>query len=167
MPGLHPFSLYTQHSELLSAYASFSTAMKFISLAAALAFALPAFAQTTVEPVTYDTTYDEISLSLSAVACSNGANGLLTKGYTTLGSLPTYPNLGGAYTVTGWNSPECGTCYNITYGGKSLIVTAVDVAEEGFNLSEEAMNVLTGGLAIELGRVNVESTPVAASYCGL
>lgn len=142
--------------------------MKFASLAvAALAFVLPAFAQTTVETLSYDTTYDEPSLSLTAVACSNGEYGLMTQGYTTLGSLPTYPNLGGAYTVTGWNSPACGSCYEITYGDTSLYVTAVDVALEGFNLSEEAMNVLTGGLAIELGRVNVNSTEVDPSFCGL
>jgi hypothetical protein len=140
--------------------------MKFESLAAAvLAFALPAFAQT--QSLSYDTTYDNPSLSLTSVACSDGANGLITKGYTTLGSLPTFPNVGGAYTVTGWNSAACGTCYNVTYGSTSLSVLAVDVALDGFNLSEEAMNTLTGGLAVELGRVDVTATQVAASVCGI
>lgn len=140
--------------------------MNFVLLsAAALAFALSAFAQT--ESLSYDTTYDDASLSLASVACSNGVNGLMTKGYTTLGSLPGFPNVGGAYTVTGWNSPACGTCYNLTYGDTTISVLAVDVALDGFNLSEEAMNTLTGGLAVELGRVDVTSVQVDASVCGL
>ena len=140
--------------------------MKFVSLAVAvLAFALPTFAQT--ETLSYDQTYDDASLSLSVVACSNGVNGLMSKGYTTLGSLPTFPNLGGVYTVTSWDSPACGTCYEVTYGSTTIAVLAVDVALEGFNLSEEAMNTLTGGLAVELGRVNVTATEVDASVCGL
>ncbi|KAG8217100.1 heat-stable antigen [Butyriboletus roseoflavus] len=140
--------------------------MKFASLAAAaLAFALPAFAQVT-KTLTYDNTYDNPSWSLNGVACSNGANGLYTKGYDTLGDLPTFPNVGGVYTVTGWNSPNCGTCYQVTYGTTTINVTAVDVSE-GFNLSEEAMNTLTGGLAYQLGKVNVTSIQVASSVCGL
>ena len=140
--------------------------MKFVSLAVAvLAFALPTFAQT--ETLSYDQTYDDASLSLSVVACSNGVNGLMSKGYTTLGSLPTFPNLGGVYTVTSWDSPACGTCYEVTYGSTTIAVLAVDVALEGFNLSEEAMNTLTGGLAVELGRVDVTATEVDASVCGL
>ena len=159
-------SPYAQRTEFLFLSASLSTTMKFVSVATAvLAFALPAFAQT--ESLSYDTTYDNPSLPLTSVACSDGANGLITKGYTTLGSLPTFPNVGGVYTVTGWNSPACGTCYNVTYGGKTLSVLAVDVGLDGFNLSEEAMNTLTGGLAVELGRVEVTATQVPASICGI
>ena len=141
--------------------------MKFaVFAAAALALALPVFAQTT-QTLSYDTTYDDASLSLTAVACSDGSNGLITKGYTTLGSLPNFPNVGGVYTVTGWNSAGCGTCYNVTYGSKTISVLAVDVALEGFNLSEEAMNALTGNQAVDLGRVEVTAVQVAASVCGL
>ena len=142
--------------------------MKFASLAAvALTLALPAIAQTT-ETLSYDTTYDDASLSLTAVACSDGPNGLITKGYTTLGSLPTFPNVGGVYTVAGWNSAACGTCYSVTYANsQSIFVLAVDVALEGFNLSEEAMDALTGGQAANLGRVDVTVVPVDASLCGL
>ncbi|KIK94599.1 hypothetical protein PAXRUDRAFT_827839 [Paxillus rubicundulus Ve08.2h10] len=141
--------------------------MKFASAAAALfALALPVFSQTT-ESLSHDTTFDDASLPLKSVACSDGVNGLTTKGYTTLGSLPTFPNLGGVYTVTGWNSAACGTCYNVTYGSTTLAVLAVDTALDGFNLSVEAMNTLTGGLAIELGRVKVTATEVDASVCGI
>lgn len=143
---------------------SISAVMKFASLTAAvLASTLPAFATLTV---TYDQTYDDASLPLTAVACSNGVNGFISHGYTTLGSIPAFPFLGGVYTVTGWNSPECGTCYEVTYGDRTITVLAVDVAAEGFNLSEEAMNTLTRGLAVEFGTVVVTATQVPKSACG-
>jgi len=140
--------------------------MKFTSLAVAIfAFAVPAFAQTVT--VSYDTAYDDASLSLTGVACSNGPNGLLTKGYTTLGSLPNFPNVAGASAVTGWGSPGCGTCYKVTYGNTTVPVLAVDVALDGFNLSEETMNKLTGRLGVELGSVDATAIQVDASVCGL
>ncbi|KAG0694646.1 Cerato-platanin [Suillus ampliporus] len=140
--------------------------MKFTSaIISFLAVTLPVLAQT--ESLSYDTTYDDASLSLDSVACSDGPNGLITKGYTTLGSLPTFPNVGGVYTVTGWDSAACGTCYNVTYGSTTIAVLAVDTATEGFNLSEEAMNALTGNEAVFLGRVSVTAVEVAASVCGL
>jgi hypothetical protein len=64
---------------------------------------------------TYDTGYDNPKQSLSTVACSDGPNGLMTRGYSTFGSLPNYPNVAGAPAVTGWNSPGCGTCWVVTY----------------------------------------------------
>ena len=36
----------------------------------------------------FDTIYDQASESLDVVACSNGVNGLESKGFTTFGSLP-------------------------------------------------------------------------------
>ena len=130
-----------------------------------VAMALPILAQT--ESLSYDTTYDDASLSLDYVACSDGPNGLTTKGYTTIGSLPDFPYVGGVYTVTGWDSAYCGTCYEVTYGNTTIAVLAIDTASEGFNLSEEAMNALTGGEAEFLGRVSVTSVEVSASVCGL
>lgn len=55
--------------------------MKFTTSAIlATIFSLPAvFSQTTYK-VTYNQYYDDGSNSLSTVACSNGENGLLTKG---------------------------------------------------------------------------------------
>jgi hypothetical protein len=130
------------------------------------AFVLSALAQTT-ETLSYDTTYNAASLSLSSVACSDGPNGLETKGYTTLGSLPTFPNVGGVYTVTGWDSAACGSCYEVTYGNNTVAILAVDVSTVGFTVSETAMNTLTNNLADELGRVDVTALQVDASVCGL
>jgi len=69
---------------------------------------------------TYDNTYDNGKNSLSIVACSNGQYGLLTKGFTTFNSLPSFPFIGGAQAVTGWNSPNCGSCWALTYKGKTI-----------------------------------------------
>ncbi|KAH9853378.1 Cerato-platanin [Lenzites betulinus] len=117
--------------------------------------------------VSYDMTYDNAALDLGATACSDGANGLQTKGFTTAGSLPSFPNVGGAAAVGGWNSPACGSCWQLTYNGRSINVLAIDHADDGFNLSLEAMNTLTNNQATFLGSVDVQATQVAASQCGL
>ena len=145
--------------------------MKFAPLPAAtlaLALVLPAFAQSQ-QYVTYDKTYDDSAFSLMGVACSNGVNGLISKGYTTLCSLPSFPYIGGAHAVAHWNSPNCGTCWKLYYAetGKTINVLAVDTSGDGFNISEEALNTLTGGLAVDLGKVEVTATQVPASVCGL
>ena len=117
--------------------------------------------------VSYDESYDSGSTSLANVACSDGTNGLLTKGFTTFSSLPHFPNIGGAAAIAGWNSASCGTCWQLTYNGKSINVLAIDHADEGFNIALEAMNTLTGGQAQQLGRINASVKQVSASSCGL
>jgi hypothetical protein len=146
--------------------------MKFFTLVASLALALLGPSTTLASPVTYDTTYDNKGGSLTTVACSDGSNGLITRGYTTFGSLPKFPHIGGAYAVTGWNSASCGTCWALTYtnaqGTKTTVnVLAIDVAKSGFNIALSAMNELTNGNAVQFGTVNVTSTNVASSVCGL
>lgn len=139
--------------------------MQFTTLAfAALALLVPsAFGIT----VSYDQAYDNGSSSLDTVACSDGANGLLTKGFSTFGSLPHFPNIGGAAAVGGWNSAQCGSCWQLTFKGKSINVLAVDHADAGFNIALGAMNTLTNGQAQQLGRIDATAKQVAASQCGL
>ena len=117
----------------------------------------------------FDATYDNAELSLDNVACSDGANGLKTKNpnYTTLGSLPTFPDVGGVDTVLGWNSTACGACYAVTYGSNTVNILAVDKSTAGFVVSQEAMDTLTGGQAVALGRVDVSFVSVDPSVCGL
>ena len=131
---------------------------------AALALFVPSALGVTVS---YDQTYDSSSGSLATVACSDGSHGLLTKGFSTFGSLPHFPNVGGAQAVGGWNSASCGTCWQLTWNGKSINVLAIDHADEGFNIAKKAMDSLTGGKAAELGRIDVEAKEVSASKCGL
>ena len=131
---------------------------------------LPAVAL--AQRATWDSFFDNGSNTLNNVACSDGANGLLTKGFTTFASLPKFPFIGGASAVAGWNSPNCGTCWEITYINpkgvpKTINIIAVDTAGHGYNLSKQAMNELTGGRADELGSVTVTSKKVANSVCGM
>ncbi len=117
--------------------------------------------------VSYDNGYDDGSRSLSVVSCSDGQNGLLTKGFTTQGSLPSFPRVGGASVIAGWNSASCGTCWTLTYNGKSINVLAIDHAGEGFNIAQAALDELTGGHAVEYGHVDASYVQVDASACGL
>ncbi|KIY50658.1 epl1 protein, partial [Fistulina hepatica ATCC 64428] len=130
---------------------------------------LAAAASATAVSLSYDETYDDASLSLTSVACSDGTNGLITKGYTTLGSLPDFPYVGGADVVAGWNSPNCGTCWTLSWDvtGNSIDLLVVDAASSGFNIALEAMNSLTNNQAVDLGRIDVTATQVDASNCGL
>jgi len=91
---------------------------------------------------------------------------LVTKGYNTFGDLPDFPFIGGAAVVTGWNSTECGTCWQLAYKGNTVTVLAVDYTAAGFNIAEEALNDLTNGQAVQLGRVTATAKQVPASHCG-
>ena len=115
--------------------------------------------------VRYSTVYDDPTYSTLNVACSDGKNGLYTKGYPTLGSLPKFPYVGG-FTVSTWNSTACGNCYKLNYGGRSVAVTAVDATGDGFVISKTAMDALTGGKAYELGRVTVSFAQTNPKDCG-
>lgn len=63
--------------------------MKFIPATAVL-FAAAATAETLGYSVTvsYDLGYDNGGRSMKDVACSDGANGMITKGYPNQGSIP-------------------------------------------------------------------------------
>ncbi|EPQ58697.1 Asp f 13-like protein [Gloeophyllum trabeum ATCC 11539] len=139
--------------------------MKFTSAVVTLTAAL--VSSVGAVTVSWDSAYDNSGQSLATTACSDGPNGLQTKGFTTFGSLPDYPYIGGASAVGAWNSPSCGSCWELTYNGKTITVLAVDHTDDGFNLSEAAMNDLTDGNAQQYGRVDAQATQVDASQCGL
>jgi hypothetical protein len=144
---------------ILSAVASFVTAPLAV-------LAAPPPSDPTQVSVSYDSHFDNADLSLSTVACSNGQYGLQTKGYNTAGQLPKFPFIGGAITVPGWDSPNCGKCYALKWENKTVYITAVDAAPLGFNIAQAAMNQLTGGLAEQLGRVTASYTEADPSQCG-
>ncbi|KAI8961811.1 Cerato-platanin [Daldinia sp. FL1419] len=135
----------------------FSKLVQFLSLAVA----------SSAVTVSYDTGYDDRSRSLTAVSCSDGPNGLITRyGWQTQGSIPsTY--IGAADAIAGWNSPSCGTCWELSYQGKTINVYAIDHAAAGFNIALDAMNALTNGQAVALGRVDATSRQVDISACGV
>ncbi|KAI0021350.1 EC5 protein [Xylariomycetidae sp. FL0641] len=119
--------------------------------------------------VGYDTIYDNGAQAMTSVSCSDGANGLITKyGWQTFGAVAGFPNIGAAEAVEGWNSASCGTCWKLTYNGRSINVLAVDHAGAGqFNLALDAMNTLTNGQGVALGRVEATAAQVDVSQCGL
>ena len=113
----------------------------------------------------YDPKFDVKTSSMNTVACSDGAHGLAAK-YPTFGSLPTFPYIAGIPQIAGWNSESCGTCWKLTYNGTSINVIGIDHAD-GENLSLEAMNKLTQGQAVKLGRIQSYVEQVDNSVCGL
>ncbi|KAJ3042212.1 hypothetical protein HDV00_007922 [Rhizophlyctis rosea] len=123
-------------------------------------------AATNKTKVYYDNIYDDGSTSTKLVACSDGKNGLYTAGYKTLGDLPNFPYVGASFRVAGWNSPNCGKCYQLNWKENSIYVTAVDSTRSGFVLSQEAMDELTDGQAVDLGEVTATWKAVGGSKCG-
>jgi hypothetical protein len=119
-------------------------------------------------PVSYDTGYDNGSRPLTAVSCSDGANGLITRyGWQTQQQVSKFPYIGGSDSIPGWNSANCGTCWSATYNGKTIYILAIDHAGSGLNIALDAMNDLTNGNAVALGRVDATVAQVDVSNCGL
>ena len=83
--------------------------MKFVSLVALFAAPLAANAIR----VSWDSVYDNGAQSLNTVACSDGANGLESKGFNVFSDFPTFPNITGSY-VASYNSPNCGSPRPVT-----------------------------------------------------
>ena len=87
-------------------------------------------------------------------------------GFKTFGDLPGFPNIGGIPAITGWNSPSCGTCWNLTYMDNTIMVLGVDTGGSGFNIALGAMQSLTGGNAIDLGVVTATvAGPMPLASC--
>jgi hypothetical protein len=138
--------------------------MKLLPFIIPLTAILPAAYSVTVR---YDTKYDSGDISLTAVACSDGKNGLITQGYKTFGGLPNFPYIGSAYVVEGYNSTSCGSCWELTYKTtKKIYVTAIDRAGDGFIIAETALKHLGGQQAVNAGHIEVTAKRVARSSCG-
>ncbi|ESK87459.1 allergenic cerato-platanin asp f13 [Moniliophthora roreri MCA 2997] len=116
--------------------------------------------------------YKNADFSFNNVACSNGENGMLSKGYNKIGDIPKSNSnvnvyVGGVYAVEGWGSKECGSCWEVYYDNKAVRVVAVDTAAEGFNLPQSGMDELTNGRAHDLGVVDVTAKELSPADCGL
>ncbi len=118
--------------------------------------------------MSFDDGYDQASRPLTALACSDGAHGLITRyKWQTQGQISHFPMIGGAQAIAGWNSPSCGTCWELSYKGHKINVLAVDHAASGFNIGHKAMDALTNGQATKLGRVEATAKQVSVKACGL
>jgi len=144
--------------------------MKFTTIAATLLSIITPLVSAGTGTASWDSTYDNGALSTLSVACSDGVNGLYTKGIKTLSAVPGFPMVGAAPTIAGWNSPNCGKCFAVTYNGNTVYITGVDTSRSttDFVLSKAALNKLTGGLADQLGRVAVTWSQVPnRAGCGV
>ncbi|KAL0575662.1 hypothetical protein V5O48_006318 [Marasmius crinis-equi] len=117
--------------------------------------------------VSFDDLYDNPNGDLSTVACSDGPNGMLTKGFTTFESLrkAKLHYVGATSAVEGWNSQKCGSCWELSYdagkqGIQSVVVIAVDHTKDGFNIGRDALDKLTNGAASDLGHAVVDAKEV-------
>ncbi|KAL1747876.1 Cerato-platanin [Schizophyllum fasciatum] len=142
--------------------------MKFISAIVAAAAAVSSACATTIR---YDPVYDNAGQSLATVSCSDGPYGLLTRGYTTFGSLPEFPHIG-AMAGASHGTAQCGTCHKVSWTDefgttRSIHVLAVDYATSGFNIAQSALDELTGGRAVEKGTINANVKQVNVKHCGL
>lgn len=139
--------------------------MKFTTTIATIASIMGAAQATAVR---YDTGYGDASRSLTAVACSDGANGLITRyGWQTQGQVSGFPYIGASDTIAGWNSPNCGQCLQVSYQGRTIHVLALDHANVGLVVSDAALNALTNGQAVNVGVIDATVTAVPGSACGL
>ncbi|KAK0188100.1 immunomodulatory protein [Armillaria mellea] len=119
--------------------------MKFFSILA-LAF-IPSYALATT--VGWDSGYGVGTNSLANVACSNGVNGLLTKGFTTYSSLPTFPNISSSDSHRWMEQPELWE------------LLAVDIQRrDGYSDCNRPLH-------FEFGVVQATATQVDPSACGL
>ncbi|KAH0588658.1 Allergen Asp f 15 [Termitomyces sp. J132] len=134
--------------------------MKFTSILSLIVLPILSLADT----VSFDQTYDNQAGSLLTVACSEGS---VVDNFATFGSLPGFPNIGGAAAIAGFGSPNCGTCWNLTFESTTISVLAIDHAAAGFNIALGAMNTLTKNRAEFLGRIDATSVQVDPSFCGL
>ena len=118
--------------------------------------------------VSYDPGYDDGSRSMTVVSCSDGPNGLITRyGWNTQGVIPRFPYVGGVEAIGSWGSPNCGTCWQVSWNGRSVYILGIDHAGAGVNMAKAAMNDLTNGQADFLGRIEADVTQVATANCGI
>ena len=133
----------------------------FLALLALPALTLAVPTARSTERVDYTTwPYDTPSNGIANVACSNLP-------YATLGQIPGYPNIAGSHVVSGYGSPGCGTCWQITYEGRSVNVLAVDTYAPGWNLALPTMQNLLGSNSTNLPEVQATVVQVDASACGV
>ncbi|KAI9197184.1 Cerato-platanin-domain-containing protein [Polychytrium aggregatum] len=111
--------------------------------------------------------------SLDTVSCSDGSNGLITRwGYSDLSQLWPYVM---AFNDAGWNSPNCGTCIELTdtITGNTVHVTVIDQCgpppsgySAHFDIAPPAHQELFGAAAsVSKGSGVANYRTVASSFC--
>jgi hypothetical protein len=129
--------------------------MNFFAILALLA---PAASAVTVS-LTFDGMYATADQPLSTFSCP----GLF--GAERVNQLAAWPNVTATAFIERNLSPNCGTCWQVTYQGRSINLLAIDHAPQGFTASPFTVNWLTSGTGITNGRVDVDVTQIDPSEC--
>ncbi|KAJ2917969.1 hypothetical protein MD484_g2462, partial [Candolleomyces efflorescens] len=82
--------------------------------------------------IVYDDGLCTSTRSTLTVSCSTGANGLFTRGFTTFAALPGFPAVGG-FPGVGFNSTNCGACFEVSFPGTGRAINFTAVNEGGPN----------------------------------
>jgi len=93
--------------------------------------------------VTWSSWYDDPNGDTSKVACSS-----LARRYPHFKNFPHFPYIGGGFNIKKGSQDNCGWCWILTNvkTKKWIIITPIDSdTNQGFNISKEAYNVLSGG----------------------
>ncbi|KAL1659750.1 Cerato-platanin-domain-containing protein [Schizophyllum commune] len=119
--------------------------------------------------VGFDPIYDSPATPMTAVACSDGARGLIPLGFPTFASLPSFPFVGAVSAVAAWNSSACATCWELRYEcvGQAKEWPKEKAEAEGVVGEGTAMNELTCGHGVQLGVVQAAYRQVNIAMCGL
>ncbi|KAL1702187.1 Cerato-platanin-domain-containing protein [Schizophyllum commune] len=119
--------------------------------------------------VGFDPIYDAPATPMTAVACSDGARGLIPLGFPTFASLPSFPFVGAVSAVAAWNSSACATCWELRYEcvGQAKEWPKEKAETEGGEGEGTAMNELTCGHGVQLGVVQAAYRQVNTAMCGL
>jgi len=114
--------------------------------------------------VTYDPTYDNPDGSMKSVACSNWKNGL-TLQFPVFQDLPIFPYIRGAFNII-WNSTNCGECWILTNPANdpSIVITAIDHTEAGFNVAEVVFKGLGGIVPLSIYLPELQSNSSNAKH---
>uniref|UniRef100_D8PU25 Uncharacterized protein n=1 Tax=Schizophyllum commune (strain H4-8 / FGSC 9210) TaxID=578458 RepID=D8PU25_SCHCM len=119
--------------------------------------------------VGFDPIYDTPTTPMTAVACSDGARGLIPLGFPTFASLPSFPFVGAVFAVAAWNSSACATCWELRYECAAGAKEWPKAPGQDASAQDEvtAMNELTCGHGVQLGVVQAAYRQVNIAMCGL
>ncbi|OJA10299.1 hypothetical protein AZE42_05545 [Rhizopogon vesiculosus] len=125
--------------------------------------------RTSTVNVTYSSTYDDSDQSTYTVNCSAG---LIDRGYTTFGSLPSFPNIGAIPNIIEDHS-LCGTCWQLNYTTTSgddntIYFAAIDTPPDSssFIISQQAFDDLTSN-DNSSSTITAVATQVNETICGM
>ena len=91
------------------------------------------------------------------------------QGFDTYKDLPNFPNIAGSSSIYASNTELCGTCWQLSLGSTSVVVTLISGAgvDADFTIGSETTNQLTGGDGLNDRELLSGAQQVDPSLCGL